>query len=380
MNILQIHNLYQKAGGEDYVVNAEKDLLETNGNKVVKLTVNNNNIKKIYSERKQFYRKLEVVLDENKFDVAHIHNIYHVIGSRVYKKLYKAGIPIIQTLHNYRLLCPNGLFFDNKNQICELCSEGGFKYSVYKRCYQKSFIKSFLMQKLVKKQKKESLKYVSKFIVLTEFSKKKFSSIVNYKDHIVVKPNFVTNISKEFVSKGEYALYIGRVSNEKGITTLIQAFKNIDFDLKIAGTGDCFETYKKEAYGADNIEFCGFVSGKEKVELLKNASFLIFPSLWYETFGLTIIEAFQNGKCVIASDLGGTSEIVNDGVNGFLFKAGDKVSLQEKVNKIINNNLFESMGKNAFKSFNEKYSEEINYNQLIDIYNSVINEESKMRE
>lgn len=375
MTILQIHNYYQKTGGEDFVIKAEKQLLEQYGHNVIQLTANNDNIKLIIKKRSQFYLELKSILRSTKIDVVHIHNTFHTIGSNIYKKLFSYKIPIIQTLHNYRFLCPNGLFLDNNNKICELCSSGNFRHSVLKKCYQHSFIKSFLIQNSVKLSKKIAQKYVSKYIVLTQFSKTKYNIAGFNEKQLVIKSNFITETKKTTaVEYQPYALFIGRLSIEKGIDVLIKAFAQIKFTLKIAGNGDYFDILRQQAKDSSNIEFYGHVAGDKKKQLFRNAAFIISSSICYEGFPISILEANSYKKSVIASNLGGIPEIIKDGYNGFLFEAGNANSLKYKIRKIINNKLYIKLGQNAYNSFIEKYTAQTNYQQLIEIYNQAIND------
>lgn len=372
MKILQIHNYYQTHGGEASVLEAEKELLEQNGHQVVQLLADNKDLYKLPFIKKVFYKKLEETLKTNNIDVGHIHNVFQIIGPKVYKTLYNYNIPIVQTLHNFRFLCPNGLFFDNNHNICELCKNGDFNKCLLKKCYQKSYLKSFLMAARVKKTRKYVENYVSQFIALTDFAKEKFieSGFVN--DKIEVKSNFLFLNNNPISHDKKYALYLGRISEEKGLDVLIEAFKKINFILKIAGNGNYLTTLKNKAKEYSNIKFIGFVSGKEKQETLKNCSFMIFSSKCYESFPISILEAYQYHKPVIASNLGGVPNIVRNNYSGYIFENGKTESLIKTIYKMLESERYKQLGENAFQLFKEKYTQTQNYKILMGIYNNVV--------
>ena len=373
MKILQIHNEYQFRGGEDSVVEAERKLLLSGGNEVFSLIAHNKSIKQLFSERKKYYEELRTLIDAHSFDVAHIHNVYHIIGNDVYELLASKNIPIIQTLHNFRFLCPAGLFMDNDYQICEKCSQGSFISCTIKKCYQKSYVKSFGMALLAKNGRNEVLRYVDKFIALNGFSKSKFIQNGFESDKIVVKSNFI-EFKQLMSSNYQFILYIGRLSPEKGIHTLIEALKNSNYSLKIAGSGE--ENYvnglKKLAEKNTNIEFLGYINGQEKEQLVINSKFLIITSLCYENFPVSILDAYSYGKPVIASNIGGLPFIVKDQETGLLFEAGNAEALKEAINKMIENERFIELGKNGYEYYKENFTEKQNYQQLMKIYESAI--------
>lgn len=375
MKILQIHNYYQFKGGEDGVVEAERRLLVERGDTVIQLTAHNKSIKKLFSERKAFYQSLKTVLETEAIEVAHIHNVYQIIGNEVYEVLAAYRIPIVQTLHNFRFLCPAGLFMDNNHQICEKCSQGAFSNCFLKKCYQNNYFKSLLMQGLVKQGRRAVQAHVSKFIALNPFYQQKYIEAGFKQEQIAIKPNFLFKPSHLPVYQHQqYALFIGRISPEKGIESLIDAFRDLHFKLKIVGTGEkhYVNTLKERASDNSLIEFCGFADGLEKQTLLSQASFVVIPSIWYEAFGLVALEAYACGKAVIASNIGGLSTIVKDGETGFLFETLNVLALKNTLRTIIDNDLFVELGRNGYKYFCDKFTEVQNYQQLKNIYQSAI--------
>jgi len=227
----------------------------------------------------------------------------------------------------------------------------------------------------VKKTRKYVKNYVSQFIALTDFAKEKFieSGFVN--DKIEVKPNFLFLNNNPNSHDKKYALYLGRISEEKGLDVLIEAFKKVNFILKIAGIGNYLTSSKNKAKECSNIKFIGFVSGNEKQNIIKNCSFMIFPSKLYENFPISILEAFQYHKPVIASNLGGIPNIVRNNYSGYIFENGKIESLVETIHKILENERYKQLGENAFQLFKEKYSQTQNYNILMSVYKNVVKEE-----
>jgi hypothetical protein len=218
MNILQIHNLYQFKGGEDTVVEAERQLLLSNGHNVITLTAHNDDIKNYFKAKRKFYNELEDILHNYSIDIAHIHNVYQIIGSNIYELLKSNNIPIVQTIHNFRFLCPAGLFY-NKGKICEKCKSGSFLHCALDRCYQNSYIKSAIMAYLVKLGRDSVTKSVDRFIVLNPFFKQKFVEAGFDDTKVVIKPNFIFDELKstinELSDRGGYALFLGRISQER---------------------------------------------------------------------------------------------------------------------------------------------------------------------
>lgn len=374
MIILQIHNFYQHQGGEDNVVKFDAKILKQFNHKVVFLSAHNNDVNIFFHSRKVFYQSLKEILDTYQFDLAHIHNVYHIIGNEVYELLASKHIPIVQTLHNFRFLCPAGSFMDNDNQICERCIHGNFTPCFTKKCYQHSYVKSFVMKELVNRGRTEVLKNVSVFVALNEFYKSKYVEAGFSEESIVVKPNFIFGQEFSLPIHKNFGLFMGRISPEKGIEMLINAFIGLSFKLKIAGTGE--ESYLKKlkeiAKNSPNIEFVGFMDGENKKTLLKESSFLLLPSIWYENFPITALEAYSFGKPVIASNIGGLPSIIKNQETGLLFEAGNAEALKEAINKIIENEHFIQLGKNGYQYYQENFTEKQNYPQLMEIYERAI--------
>lgn len=262
------------------------------------------------------------------------------------------------TLHNYRLIWEKlGLFHKNRK-----------KYGYFKD----SNIGSFIIAKLINRRK-DLLKNVSKFITHTEFTKQEFGTSVLPIDKLIIKPNFLNFTKKKFISisKKENAIFASRISLEKGILTLIKAFKNIDLKLDILGDGPLFDKVNKN--NINNIKLHGNLQRDEVRKFINKSKFLIFPSEWYESFPMTILEAFREGTLVMASNIGSIKSIIKDKYNGILFEPGNHKDLINKVEWILNNpKICDQIALNANNEFYKKYSSEVNYKQLIDVYEKAI--------
>jgi glycosyltransferase involved in cell wall biosynthesis len=394
MKFLIIHNFHRSGApsGDDIVVKQEIQLLKSYGHEVVLFSKNNddfdklNFIKKIdtflhldYSQN--VYKELISIIKSEKFDIAHIHNIFPLITPSVYFALKASGIPIVHTLHDFRFFCANAFLFRNGN-ICELCpTESTINAAKYK-CFKNSFIGSVFVARYLSKIKKERYFLIpQKYIALTEFSKQKFIEFGIPTEKIVVKPNFVENsLPNPKEKKADYFVYAGRLSEEKGIKILIKAFADDrlrQIPLKIIGSGPLEWELKQivEKYNLKNIEILGLLSRLEVLKQMESSIATIFPSIWYETFGLTIVESFSMGTPVIASNFGTMSVLIKPFNTGLLFEKGNPKDLAEKILYLYNNReLACEMGKNAREEYLQKYTPEVNYNMLMQIYEETIRE------
>ncbi len=385
MKILQIHNSYQTPGGEDKVVNAEKELLEARGHKVIQYIRHNDEIKEygvfqkikffvetIYSQRT--FKELGKLINEQKPDISHIHNVFPLISPSVYYCLKQLKIPIVQTIHNYRFLCPNGLLY-TKNNICEECKDGNTFHCFFKKCYNDSFLLSglYALTFWIHRKIKTFQNKIDIFIALTNFTKDKLVEGGFPKDKIDTVGNFLLQdgIRKTY-DKENYAVFMGRLSSEKGLMTLLKAFQKVNkFKLKMAGKGELEQELKGyiEKNKMLQVEIIGFISGKERLELLGKAKFSIIPSQWYETFGMSVLESFSVGTPVIASRIGGLPELVEEGKNGLLFSPGNVDDLAEKISYLYKNpDKAVRMGKYARNCVEKKYNPERHYATLLEIY------------
>jgi glycosyltransferase involved in cell wall biosynthesis len=286
-------------------------------------------------------------------------------------------VPVVQSLHNYRLLCPAATFVRD-GVVCEDCLGKTVPWPAVKNsCYRSSKLASAAVANMlvVHRGLHTWTRKVARFIALTEFARNKFISGGLPEERITTKPNFVTLDPRMGAGKGGYALFVGRLSEEKGLATLLGAWKNIcgRGRLKIAGDGPMAPIVREAACTVAGIEWLGPRSRDEVSLLMANAAFLVFPSICYETFGLSIIEAFSVGLPVIASNLGAMSELVTNGRTGKLFPAGSSEALTTAIDwAFANPNALQSMRLQARQEFELKYTAESNYVQLMRIYQEVL--------
>ena len=383
MKILVVHNRYLERGGEDEVVRSEINMLKQLGHRVIFYERSNEEIKQfslleriifltsdIFWSRKT-YREIKEIIRRERPDIAHIHNIFLAVSPSVYDALNEEGIPVVKTLHNYRFICPNGLFFNN-GQICEKCMQGNFIPALINRCCRGSFFYTSIIVGILKMYLNSGKlhKKINSYIAISQFSRNKFIKAGFPTDKLFLKPNFVDLPFKAREDFENYAVFIGRLVEYKGIYTLLEAYKQLDgYPLKIIGDGPLFSKLQKMTRGMSHVELLGRLPWEETIRYLRRASFLIYLSECYETFSRTIIESLACGVPTVASDIGAAHEIIQDYLNGLLFKPKDVSDLIDKIKRLYSNKgLLLDMSKNARMAYEEKYSLRRNYDLLMDIY------------
>ena len=383
MKILQVHNYYKLFGGEDILYNNEYELLTSNGHYVIQYSKKNKEIENFNllqkvslffdsAISKKSYEEISSLIRKEKPNICHVHNTLALISPSVYFACKDNKIPVVQTLHNYRLLCSNAYFFRNGN-ICEECLGGSLYHSVKYGCYRNSKIQTFALARMIEKHRKLNTWFekIDMFISPSNFTRQKYIEGGFPEDKIMVKPNFLIEDSGFNYSSGDYFIFAGRMDELKGIKILNDAAKNFSSDIKIKLAGEV--NLEEEIVLDKSLESIGFIPHNILLEVIKNSIALIFPSTWYETFGVSIIEAFACGKSVIASNHGAMAELIEDGKTGLLFEPGNSKDLAEKINWAYHHkNEMREMGKNARKEYEEKYTAEKNYQQLMNIYKEVI--------
>ncbi|KAA3617057.1 MAG: glycosyltransferase [Calditrichaeota bacterium] len=385
MKILLVHNRYKLAGGEDTVFKNELELLESKGNQVRQFIKDNKEIdnysisekvsligKTTYSRNS--YLEIAKIFKDYKPDVCHIHNFFPLISPSIFSACQDNKIPVIQTLHNYRLICP-GAYLYRDGHICEECSENGIYKSVKYGCYRESKLQTYTVARMIQKNSEYSTwnTKIDGYITLTNFAKQKFIQNNFPKNKIYKKSNFLfedPGVSKRNVSG---FIFVGRLDETKGLDVLIQASRiNNNFKINIAGDGPLKPKFPKD------INYLGLLNKEGVHENIKTSLALIFPSVWYEGMPMTIIEAFACGRPVIASNLGAMAEMIEDGKTGLLFEPGNAKDLANKMQWAMDNkDKMAEMGKNARKEFEEKYTAEKNYERLMEIYRAAIDNARK---
>ena len=392
MKILFIHNFYQQFGGEDSVALSERRLLESHGHEVLFWTRHNDEIKSysvlekasffsetIYSRRT--VRDITDAVARFKPDLAYIHNVYPLISPSLYFTLHGLRVPMVQVLHDFRPYCANGWFYVN-GQVCERCKSGNHLHGVMHRCYRDSYLLSALYSATMAINRGTGmLDKVDAFVCLTGFFEQKMREMGIPEDKIFVRPNFIDALrdspqSRNGGSGGSYGLYLGRLSAEKGLWTLIRAFEQLpEIELRITGTGPLEEEIR--AYVRDrklnNVNLVGFRRGEEKWKILENCQFGFVPSECYENFPVVALECYAASKPVIASNMGGLPYIVEDGKSGLLFEPHNADDLASKVRQLRSNpTLARSMGERGRHLVETKYGPQEGYDRLMKIFEKVL--------
>lgn len=319
VRILLVHNFYQLTGGEDAVVKQEERLLLGNGNEVSLFEVHNDAIDSVWKKLRTsilvvynpFARTaLAKRIREFRPDVVHIHNLFPLLSPSVLDACRAAGVPTVMTLHNFRILCPTAFLYA-QDKIREESIHGSSWWTVRERVYRGSLLGSLAVACMVEFHKRRGTwrDKVDRFIALTEFSKRKFVEGGLPASRIVVKPHSASASYGRAHGDGSKhqrhgALFVGRLSTEKGIENLLRAWEQIDYPLRIAGDGPMRSLIERTKN--PNIQFLGQLPSLRVREEMERAAFLVLPSVWYEMFGMIIIEAFASGLPVVASNLAST--------------------------------------------------------------------------
>jgi glycosyltransferase involved in cell wall biosynthesis len=383
MRILIVHNSYQQAGGEDTVVANEHALLDRHGWQTQLWTVSNHGIvgswAKITTAMRTPYsrparKRLAGVIADFSPAVVHIHNFFPLLSPSVYDACRDAGVAVVQTLHNFRTICAGSLLLRN-GRPCEDCiGASPYRAALY-GCYRGSRIGSLAVARMVDIHHRGGTwqHKVDRFIALSAFSKSKFVAAGFPADRIAIKPNFTEDRAVRGSAARTGALYAGRLSAEKGITTLLRAWDSLEIPLRLVGDGPLREDVERAAN--TRIVAVGWRTPGEVAQEMARAAFLVLPSVWPEGFPMVIIEAFAQGLPVIASRLPAIEEIIEDGTIGLLFKMGDAADLASKVNWAYRNpEAMHAMGVKARRIYEEKYSPSVNLRQLTKIYEAAIEE------
>jgi glycosyltransferase involved in cell wall biosynthesis len=390
MRVLVVHNSYQQPGGEDVAVAQESLLLGSQGHLVISYARSNHELKKLSATQRllllkdlvyssQSKREIEGLLRKEKPDVVHVHNTFMMISPSIFKACQEAGVPVLQTLHNYRLLCPAWTLSRN-GKICEDCVEGGLWHGVWHGCYRESHAMTAAVAAMLKFHRMSGTwsDSVDAYVALSEFARRKFIEGGLPANKIHVKPNFVQSDPGEKQAPGSHALFVGRLSAEKGVQTLISAWAQMRnlYPLVVVGDGPLRESLEAEVakQNISSVTFKGWLPRTQTLDAMKKSAFLVAPSLWYEGFPMTIAEAFACGTPVLCSRLGGMQEIVEDGRTGLHFEAGNAEDLCAKVAELLTRpEKIAAMGIAARKEYESRYTARTNYSLLMRIYEKSMN-------
>jgi glycosyltransferase involved in cell wall biosynthesis len=387
MKILLIHNRYLFRGGEDYVFEREKKLLENNHTTETLIFDNSSkSLFKIFFPNifKLFYnpdavKTLKRKIEEFSPDVIHVHNFFPIATPSIFILARNMHIPLVLTLHNYRTICCNGMLLRN-NRPCIKCIKNKIPLSgIMYKCYRKSILLSLCVTSIMSVHKLVGTwdNCINKYIVLTNFGKKLFlsSSLLSKSKHhkIIVKSNFIEDAGVGNISRDNYYLFVGRLSEEKGINVLLAALEHYRFPLKIIGEGPLENKLKNCIIGKEDVLYLGKQQPETVRNEMKKAKALLFPSIWYEGQPLTVIEALSTGTPVICSDIGAVADIITNHQNGIHFRFGDAKDLAEKIKEF---DMFkmekEAMYKSARDTYSEKFTPIKNLEALEEIYRDVL--------
>ncbi len=406
MKVLLINKFYYIKGGSERVFFNTKELLEKNGHQVICFSMKDSrNLPSSYEKyfvpyvdfqnKKKWLRKvlrfiyfkksaksLAQLIAQEKPDIAHLHNISHQITPAILKPLKKLNIPVVQTLHDYQIICPNYRLF-NKDKVCEKCFQHKYYKCTINKCVQEQCLPSLLSSlelyhQWVGKYYKEK---VDLFISPSKFLKDKVLDW-GLERPIEVLPNFlkVANFEPDY-NNDNYILFVGRLSQEKGLLSLLSAMKELpNINLKVVGDGP--EKIKVQRYISinklNNVDYLGAQYGEDLVSLIKKSKFVVVPSTWYENYPILVIEAMALGKPVLASRLGGLVEMVKENETGWFFEAGNSQDLQMKIKQNYNSENLKLLGKNARAQVEKMNCANKHYVELIKIYNRLVNKSNSL--
>jgi glycosyltransferase involved in cell wall biosynthesis len=397
MKIMLIHNYYRSSApsGEDAVAGNERNLLEENGVEIIPYEKFNDDLNDSsflkrarigldYAWSRNTYDEVSKLLGRARPDVAHIHSVHPQISPSVYAACQEAGVPVVHTLHNYRYICPGALLQRN-GKPCEECV-GKLPFNALRyRCYRGSLAASGSLVWMIAYNRWRGTfnKRVNRYIALTEFAASRLAAGGLPANRIEIKPNFLPVIPTAGRQRQNYAVYVGRLTEEKGVRTLLSAWSYVTgLQLKIIGDGKLrseLEQYARES-GVD-AEFMGARSKDEVLSMVGSAALQVVPSEWYEGFPMVILEAYACATPVIASRIGSLAEIVHDGETGFHFEPGNPTDLALKVNELTAKpDLASRLGMRAREIFMERYTPEQNFKQLMGIYQRARDDFEKHRE
>jgi len=381
MRVLICHNYYQQPGGEDVCFESEAALLERKGHSVHRYTLTNDLIRFMCGFRaaaravwsQSAYRELQCAVRRGGVQVVHFHNTFPLISPAAYYAVRRQGARVVQTVHNYRLGCPNALLFRN-GEVCEKCLGKKFAWpAVAHACYRNSVAATgtVAIMLAVHRLLRTWSTLVDIYVTLTEFAREKLIEAGVAPAKIVVKPNFVFPDPGPGLGRGGYALFAGRLVAEKGIDTVLSAWDKLPVKppLRIAGDGPLAPQVAALAEREKNVVFLGRVSRAELLSLMQEAVVLVFPSKWYEGFPMLVAEAYATGLPVVASPIGSLKSLVHDGRTGLHFRPGDAQDLASRIEWVFSHRReVSNMRAQARQEFEASYTAGRNYELLIDIY------------
>ncbi|MEI9890294.1 MAG: glycosyltransferase family 4 protein [Caulobacteraceae bacterium] len=378
MKVLLVHNFYQQPGGEDAVVRQEEALLKAHGVEVVLHTVHSTSIQSPLDQARvalsvSYNRRarddLRSRLEAEKPDVMHVHNFFPLLSPSIFDASAAAGVASVFTLHNFRILCPTAFLYHDE-QVRERSLRHSSWWTVPRRVYRDSVLGTLAVANMVETHKRRGTwrKKVDRFIALTPYAKTKFIEGGVQPGRISVKGNAVVG-GPPASANGERrgGLFVGRLSSEKGVGAMLEAWRGLPYPLRIIGDGPMADQVARAA--GPWVTPLGRLSAEEVRREMEAAAFLILPSVWYEMFPLAAVEAMAAGLPILASDLGGLDSIVTANQTGLLFRVADPVDLEDKVRwAVANPQRMAQMGEAARQRYLDRHTPAQNYERLMEIY------------
>jgi glycosyltransferase involved in cell wall biosynthesis len=389
MKIVMVHNTYQQAGGEDIVFRNDCESLRSGGHEVVEYLRSNDDVEKFVSIRRlalakqtiwasDTRREFRQLLQREKPHIVHIHNTFVMISPSIYWACRDARVPVVQTLQNYRLMCPGALFLRDE-KVCEECMEHGVWRGVRYGCYRGSRPATAVVAAMLTTHRILGTwsRLIEYYLAPTEFGRRKYIAGGLPADKMLVKPNCVQPDPGEGKGDRSYALFVGRLSAEKGLRTLLAAWARLRESIPLQIVGDGLLRPELEEYarqqGLASVCFRGRLKGEETMAMMKGARCLVFPSECYEGLPMTVIEAFACGTPVIASNMGAMQDLIVDGRTGLHFTPGDAEDLANKAERAWTHAAdMAVMGKQARQEYESKYTAASNYEILMGAYQQAI--------
>ncbi len=382
LRILVAHNRYRQQGGEDIVAEQEAALLEKHGHTVIRYTRDNRDLEErslraaidaIWSN--DTVDQLSRVLKQSRPDLIHVHNAFPLISPSLYWTAARFDIPVVQTLHNFRLLCPQAMLL-RKGQVCEDCLGRLPWRAVLRSCYRDSTAQSAVVAGMLTAHRSLGTyrNKISRYIALNRFCRDKFIAGGLPANKIAIKPNFADVPAPDPLAGRNGALFVGRLSEEKGVRTMIAALPHSP-SLRIDIVGDGPE--REQAAQHTQVNLLGRLDSPSVFAAMRRHAYLVLPSLWYENAPRTVIEAFGSGLPVIASNIGALAELIRDGGTGLLFEPGSAESLARAMTWANDHpEAMLQMGRNARREFEERYTPDRNYAELLAIYSDTLDSHS----
>ena len=381
MKILQCHNFYQQPGGEDRVLRDEAALLRARGHEVVQFTKHNDSVSDVPRVRlalgtiwnRRSAAELKQVVRIERPDIVHFHNTLPLISPAAYYAARNSGAAVVQTLHNYRFICPSATLFRG-GAVCEQCVGKALPWPAVRHgCYRNNRAATAAVATMLAFHRSLGTysRAIDAYIACSEFAKRKLCEGGLPAAKVVVKPNFLVSDPGMKSERGDYAMFLGRLSPEKGIETLLAAWKQVapHVRLKAVGNGPLGDSVRQAATGCPNLEWLPGKSDAEVADLMAAAQFLVLPSVNYEGFPKTIVESLALGTPIVASRLGAMAELIHDGRTGRLFRPGDADDLATVVSDLYGDSTtLAQMRSEARREYEQKYTAARNYELLSEIY------------